>query len=469
MKPLTLQQIRQATGGKPLTAIPADAPAIHAVCTDSRRIERESIYVALRGERFDGHEFLAEARKRGAIAAVIEREPAERPEGMHLLQVPDTYTALGRIARLVRKSMVCRVVAVAGSNGKTGTKLLIDAALNLRLRGSVSPKSFNNNVGVPMTMFAADPVQDYLVLEMGTNHHGEILPLTEMAQPDVAVITNCGAEHLEGLDDLMGVRRENAMIVEGLNPKGLLIVNGDDKDLLAAVSTWRGAKLTFGFDESNDLYAADVRCDETGVRFQLNGRSEVHVPLLGRHTACNALAAIAVARRLAVPEEIIFHGLSHAHGPDMRLQLQRCVDVTLLNDAYNANPNSMRAAIDTAASLSLGARRIAVLGDMRELGQTSDRYHREIGELAAVAGKLDLLACVGPNASTIMADAAVSAGLSPAHVLRFPDADSAARDIPELLHEGDLVLLKASRGIHLETVATAVRETRERLHQKAAV
>lgn len=461
MKPITYQQIRQATGARPLTAIPGDVPPIEVVNTDSRRTEsRPSLFIALRGEHFDGHNYLSDAAGGGAaVVALVERMPPAPPPNLHLLQVPDTYAAMAKLARFVRQQLKCWVIAVAGSNGKTGTKLLIDAALRGKLRGSISPKSFNNHVGVPITIFPADPMQDYLVLEMGTNHPGEIQPLSEMAQPDVAVITSVGAEHLEGLGDLMGVRRENASIIAGLNPKGMLVVNGDDKDLVAAVAPYPGQRVTFGFDEGNDLFAADVRCDEHGVRFLLNGRREAFVPLLGRHTAANALAAVAVGRKLMVPEDVILEGLAHAEGPDMRLQFKRAGDVTILNDAYNANPSSMRAAIDTLAGLNVGSRRVAVLGDMRELGAASERYHREVGEYAATAGRLDLLVCVGVQAEQI-ADAAVAAGTPDRTVFHYPDAPAAARAAPDWVRAGDLVLVKASRGMRLETVADAIAAAR---------
>lgn len=455
MNPLTLQQLRAATGGKPLTALPANPVAVSEVCTDSKMMRPASVFVALRGERFDGHDFLENAVAGGAVAALVERPPAVVPPGVYLLQVTSTYAALGKLAKFVRQGMKSRVIAVAGSNGKTGTKLLIDAVLRGKLRGSVSPKSFNNNVGVPLTILPADPKQDYLVLEMGTNHPGEIAVLTEMAQPDIAVITNAGAEHLEGLGDLMGVRRENAQIIAGLNPKGLLVVNGDDEELLAAVSPFKGQRVTFGLNDTNDLFADAIRADEAGVRFRLNKHREVFLPLLGAHTAVNALAAIAVGRKLGLSEEAIIEGLATAEGPDMRLQLRRVGEVTILNDAYNANPSSMRAAIDTLAGLTLGSRRIAILGDMLELGRSSERYHKEIGALAATGGKLDVLICVGEQANLI-ADAAAEAGFPSVAVLRYSDAEAAAAGVPGLLRPGDLVMLKASRGIGLERVGKAI-------------
>src|SRR5579863_6500175 len=247
MKPLSIRQVRQVVGGKALSAIPADAPRVQAVCTDTRRMERGSLFIALRGDHHNAHKFLPDAAAGGAVAALVEQPPPQSLPNVLLIEVTDTRAAMGKLANHCRKEMKAKVIAVAGSNGKTSTKHLIDAALCGKLRGSISPKSWNNDIGVPLTIFPADPLQDYLVLEMGTNHHGEIRPLSEMAAPDVAVITNCGADHLEFLDDLMGVRRENAGIISGLNPKGLLVVNGDDPDLLAAVRDYSGQIITFGF------------------------------------------------------------------------------------------------------------------------------------------------------------------------------------------------------------------------------
>jgi UDP-N-acetylmuramoyl-tripeptide--D-alanyl-D-alanine ligase len=460
MKPLTLQQVRQAVGGRALAPIPATAPLVSSVCTDTRRMQPGSLFVAISGEKYDAHDFLPNAAAGGAIAALVEQPPKQALPNLHLISVASTRAALGKLASYVRKQMRCKVIGVAGSNGKTSTKYLIDSILSARLRGSASPKSFNNDIGVPLTILPADPMQDYLVLELGTNHHGEIRVLTNMAQPDIGVITSIGAEHLEGLGDLMGVRRENASLISGLRPNGALIVNGDDAELLDAVSAYPGMKITFGFSPGNDLFATEIECDQSGTRFCLNNsRRQVFVPMLGRHSASNALAAIAVARRMGLKEEEIISSLATAQGPDMRLQIQAASGITLLNDAYNANPNSMRAALETLASLNALTRRVAVIGDMRELGKSSDRYHRELGQFAA-ACKLDVLVCVGRQA-TLMADAAEEAGMPVGAICRFADATTAAQAVPTFLRDGDLVLLKASRTIHLEMVAQAIIESRE--------
>ncbi|MGE5610761.1 MAG: UDP-N-acetylmuramoyl-tripeptide--D-alanyl-D-alanine ligase, partial [Bacillota bacterium] len=320
------------------------------------------------------------------------------------------------------------------------------------------PKSFNNDIGVPLAIFPADPRQDYLVLETGTNHPGELRVLTNIALPDMAVITNCSAEHLEGLGDLMGVRREEASIIEGLNPKGLLVVNGDDPQLLEAVSLYPGNRITFGLNTTNDLYATDIRCDFKGITFRLNGRREVSIPLLGRHVACNALAAIAVARRLGLTEDEIVANLASAHGPEMRLQLTTAGGVRVLNDAYNANPASMQAAIETLCSLETPGRRIAVVGDMRELGDTSDHFHREIGQFIAKHQiHVHHLFCIGEKASLI-AESARKEGFPDDRVHSFANAAAACPSILDQIRPDDLVLLKGSRAMRLETVAQAVVE-----------
>jgi len=453
MKPAPLGQIRQIVDGRAIGDWAQSPVEIRSIATDTRHLGAGALFVAIKGDNHDGHDYLAAAAKAGAAAAIVERTVPGAPEGFRLVQVPNTRAALGKLARHFRQHLKGKVVAVGGSNGKTGTKNLIDSVLSARLRGSISPKSFNNDIGVPLAVFDARADQDYLVLELGTNHHGEIRTLTHIAQPDIAVITNCAAEHLEGLGDLDGVRREEASIIEGLRADGLLIVNGDDGELLELVRAFPN-RLTFGLRDCNDLYAEDARCDLAGVRFRLNRRREVRIPLLGEHVAVNSLAAIAVGRELGMSENEIVNALSTARGPEMRLQLQKAGGVMILNDAYNANPASMKAALRTMAKLPASGRRIAVLGNMRELGQASDELHREIGSYIPGCG-LDLLVCVGESAALI-AEEAVKAGFSAARTALFPDAAAAAKSLPQRVGEGDLLLLKASRLMKLETIATAL-------------
>jgi UDP-N-acetylmuramoyl-tripeptide--D-alanyl-D-alanine ligase len=475
MKPATLQQIRLAIGGKALGSLPASAASIRDVSIDTRTIKPGALFIAITGEHFDGHEFLPQAAAKGAVAAIVSRPPSQAQPNLHLIEVKDTRIALGKLAHFARQQMRGKVIAVAGSNGKTSTKYLVDSVLSAKFTGSMSPKSFNNDIGVPLTILPAEANDDYLVLELGTNHPGEIARLADIASPDIAIITNCGGEHLEFLHDLRGVRAENASIIKGLRTRGgMLIVNGDDRELVEAVGAYSGKLVTFGFDSRNDLFAPDVRCDERGTRFLLNGsRQEMFVPMLGRHAASNALAAIAVARRMGMKDPDIANALATARAPEMRLQLIDANGVRLINDAYNANLDSMRAAIDTLASLAVSGRgrRIAVLGEMLELGPCSDECHRELGEFAAASGNLDLLVCVGKAAARV-ADSALRAGIKKKSIRLFNNVNAAASGIPALLHADDLILIKASRGVQLELVANAIVQDRvaktQRLRKRAS-
>jgi UDP-N-acetylmuramoyl-tripeptide--D-alanyl-D-alanine ligase len=454
MKPLSLAEIRRLTGAAELSG-DARYMEITAVSTDTRRISLRSLFIALRGERFDGHDFLEQAAAAGATASLVDRASVQSPDGLQLIRVADTRLAMAQLARHVRRQLRGKVIAIAGSNGKTGTKHLVDSVLRDNLHGSISPKSFNNDIGVPLAIFPADPNHDYLVLEMGTNHPGEIRTLTQIASPDIAILTNCFAEHLEGLGDLEGVRRENASILEGLNPSGTLIVNGDDPDLLDAVAGFRGECITFGLSSGNEIWASKIKSDWNGIHFTIEPAGiEAFVPLLGRHTAINALAAAAAGRVMGLSDRQIVRGLASAAGPDMRLQRMEGGGVRILNDAYNANPASMTAAIQTLAALPASGRKIAVLGDMRELGSSSPQCHRDIGRFVAEKCPPDMLICIGESA-TMIASEAVKFGMAANRVAHFPTAAS-AQAIASRLAPGDLVLLKASRAMGLELIASAI-------------
>ena len=471
MKPLSIQQIRQAVGGRALSRVPAESVQVEVISTDTRQMDasKASLFVALKGDNFNGNYKLPDAAAGGAVAAIVDELIEPLPSNVHLIKVDNTRKALGKLATFVRKTLKSKVIGVAGSNGKTSTKFLIDAALSGKLEGTVSPKSFNNDIGVPLAIFPADPNADYLVLEMGTNHHGEIKVLTDMALPDIAVITNVGAEHLEGLDDLMGVRRENAQVISGLNPRGCLVVNGDDAQLLEAVGGYKGQRITFGFNETNDLFATDISWDHNGTRFCLNGSTNrvVNVPMIGKHTAANALAALAVARRMGVSEDQAIADLAEAKVQDGRMQRQEIGQMTIINDAYNANPNSMKAGLETVSGLPAPARRIAILGDMRELGNSTERYHRELGEFAGKCN-FDLLFCVGASASWYV-DGAKHAGMDVRRIMHYPDAKTLAGEIHLHVKSDDLVFLKASRSIGLEVIAKAIAEGQQQRFFKLAV
>ncbi|MEM7809761.1 MAG: UDP-N-acetylmuramoyl-tripeptide--D-alanyl-D-alanine ligase, partial [Planctomycetota bacterium] len=363
----------------------------------------------------------------------------DRSSDEPVLVVRDTRKTLADIARWHRRTLRGKVVAVAGSNGKTSTKLLIHSVLRTTLRGSASPKSFNNDIGVPLTLLAADTNDDYVVVEVGTNHPGEIANLTDIARPDIAVVTSIGHEHLEGLGDLNGVRRENLAILQITEDHSTpaAIVHGGDEAFVRASRRFCRALTTFGDCEA-DLTRDDVKVGFDGTSFRSGGR-RWSVPHLGRHAASNALAAIAVGRQFGLSGDDIAAGLASADVPPMRLNVRQLPSgVVLLDDSYNANPESVRAALDLLADLPTTGRRVAILGDMLELGQAGPDKHRDALRHARTVA--DVVVTVGP----IFAEE----GDAKTHF------DTAA-DVPveSIVQPNDLVLLKASRGMKLETIA----------------
>ena len=267
MGPLSTEEICFATSGRLI----GGPTTVRSVATDTREIAAGCLFVALAGGQFDGHDFLARAAAGGAAAAVVQKVPTEIPAGLSLIVVDDTRRALGHLGSFVRRRFDGTVIAVAGSNGKTGTKHLIHSALSAGLTGSMSPKSFNNDIGVPVTLLAANPGDDFVVIEIGTNHPGEVAHLSRMAEPDVAVVVSIGAEHLEFLGDLDGVRRENADVVAGLRPDGLLVTTGDDAAFLKSLSGYAEDVVKFGFDPGNDVVVTGVTPRDNGTEFRLDG------------------------------------------------------------------------------------------------------------------------------------------------------------------------------------------------------
>lgn len=482
-----LDHIKSVCGGTWLARPEAsERVAPSGLSTDSRTIRAGEAFLALRGEAFDGHAFIAEAGRKGAVLAIVDREEPLRealpglPRTFAALLVPDAGAALLKLAGAYRKTLEStKVVAVAGSNGKTTTTRLIEGVLSRAMRGSASPKSFNNAVGVPLTVLRAKRGDQYLVCEVGTNAPGEIATLGKVLQPDVAVITSLGREHLEGLGSLEGVAREEASLLDSVRGGGAAIVTADADPAAQKIldEKARGGHRTvvrFGFADDADLRITACEGTASGTRMCLNGRSWYEVPLLGRHNASNATAAIAVAKRLGVDPGAIVDGLANAAGPPMRLERSAAAGVEFLNDAYNANPESVLAALRAFAEFRpasgtglVRGRRVVVLGDMLELGEASEGAHREIGEAVGVGGEVDVAIFVGPM-SAVGAGAARAARRVP-EVLHVAEHDAAGvRRVASMLGPGDLVLLKGSRRVALERVVEVVRE-RERVPIPAGV
>jgi len=454
MRPYPLDEIRRNVHGIRLSA--GGNVTISGVTIDSRTARPGDLFFALRGERFDGHDFLADAARGGCIAAIVARD-ANVSTDMHklfgagLIGVRDTRVAFGELAAFCRRSLPADVIAVTGSNGKTTVKLMIHHILSRRLSGSASPKSFNNDVGVPLTLLAVGAGEDYVVCEVGSNAPGEIATLSGICRPDVAVITSIAETHLERLGSLEGVAVEKAAILTALQQRGLAIVWADSELLDKAVRPYESRVISFGVSPQADLRLTGYKPKKTGQRFELNGRLWVDLPLLGRHNALNALAAIAVAQRFGFTQEDAAAALADFAGAAMRLERLKFGKVTVINDAYNANPASVTAAAGVLAETP-ARRRVMIVGDMRELGERREQLHRDTGRRIA-AGKLDLLIGVGPLGRYI-AEGAVETGLK---VATFETVKDACAEVAGCLRSGDLVLIKGSRAMEMERLIEPIR------------
>jgi UDP-N-acetylmuramoyl-tripeptide--D-alanyl-D-alanine ligase len=452
MEPRTLENIAQVMEGELLNG--SSAHSITRLCIDSRQVDTGDLFLALPGERYDGHAYLAEAARRGAAAVVAER--GKLPPGFNAcpaIMVDNTRRALGRLGAACRRAFDLSVVAVGGSNGKTTTKELLASVLRQKMATLWSEASFNNDVGVPLTLLRLEPSHQAAVLEAGTNHPGELMPLLQMMSPRFGVVTNIGREHLEFFHDLVGVVREEGSIGECLPPDGVLFLNGDNPWSEILARRTRARVVLVGLDRGNDCVARNVRVDENGASFWVDCRypalsGEYRIKLLGRHQVTNALLALTVGAEMGLQRAEIQDGLLACVPAKMRLQMSSPGGIGILDDSYNANADSMLAALQTLRELPCAGRRVAVLGDMAEQGECSRAAHFEVGRRAA-ASRLDHLFAIGRRGCEIAA-AARSRGLK--SVVEIDEVEPAALAVKEFARPGDVVLVKASRSMRLERI-----------------
>lgn len=466
----SFQTIVLATRGHVL-ARPSRDPS--CLSTDTRDDLRDACFVALAGERFDGHAFVADAARAGAALAIVERAPAAAdmaafPAGFGVLQVASTRKALGAVAHAWRRSLLkLRVAAVTGSAGKTTTRRLLEGILSEAGPTHASPKSFNNDVGVPLTLLSTPDSARFLVAEIGMNHPGEILPLTEMVEPEGAIITLAGRAHLEGMGSVEAVATEKASILEGVPAHGFGIVNGDNPPLLAAVTrlaeTARAPEriALFGSGPSCDYRLLAREQDGTRQRIEVlmpAGKRAFTLAMPGEHNARNAVAALGAATEMGIGFAEIEAGLAKVAASDMRLERSEVAGRVVFNDAYNANPDAMVASLRSFDELSAGAdRRVVILGEMRELGADARALHEEVGTAAAqVLRGGDALVAVGPHAGALIG-AARAAGFSGDSLQAAAYSDAFALEAAGLVPAGSVVLLKGSRGARMERFVEPLR------------
>jgi UDP-N-acetylmuramoyl-tripeptide--D-alanyl-D-alanine ligase len=451
---LSSDDLASLTGGRLLAR--SDRP-IRGAAVDSRLVRPGELFVALPGERTDGHEFITQAIARGAAAVLVTR-PVPDPSGLGdltVVRVADALAALGAVAAGWRRRFRPLVVGVTGSIAKTSTKEAIGAVLSSRFTTLRSEGNQNNEIGLPLTVLRLGPQHEAAVLEMGMYVGGEIAELARIAAPSVGVVTAVQPVHLARIGSLQAIEAAKGELLEALPPDGWAILNADDPIVRRMGSRSAARALTYGFDREADIGAEAVESDGlAGMRFVLRsraGRRPVAVPTLGRLSVHNALAGAAVGTVAGLSPDEIAAGLEGGWSAPHRVQVVRAGSVTLIDDTYNASPRSVVAALDLLAGLP--GRRGAVLGEMLELGELSSEGHRVVGEAAARTA--DWLLVVGQAAGGI-AEGALAAGMDPARVSLVPDLDAAIEFLTPRLRDGDVILVKASRGIGLERLVEGI-------------
>jgi len=425
---------------------------LEAVCIDSRRVKAGSVFFALAGARVDGHDFIEDVFKACAACAVVNKEYYVCHGGAYIV-VEDTLAALQALAKAHRDRIDPKVVGITGSVGKTTTKELCALAVGAKYNTLKTAGNYNSVYGMPMTALLLEPEHEAAVFEMGMNGLGEISVMSAIGRPDVAMITNIGVAHIEFLGSREGILKAKMEIAEGIKPGGVLILNLDDEYLRTVPESDRYRTIWVGIeDERADWRAIDIESTGNGVRFVClhdGNRCVVEIPVPGMHNVINGLCAIAAAVELGVPMEDAAKALAGFKSDGKRMDISVVRGVTLVNDAYNASPESVRASLDVLAEQACKGKRYAVLSDMLELGVESGKYHREVGAYAA--GKVDGLIVYGDFAQDY-SGGAVDAGMNRLSVYGCDDAEAAGRLLTAIAEDGDAVLFKGSRGMKCEKV-----------------
>ncbi|WP_432822420.1 UDP-N-acetylmuramoyl-tripeptide--D-alanyl-D-alanine ligase [Trichloromonas sp.] len=451
---LDIQTIAQITGGR---LIPAGTTmSVTGISTDSRTLKEGELFVPLRGPNFDGHDFLLRALRNGAAACLSEEVVGAFP--VPLIQVPDTLVALGDLAAARRREFSGPVIGLTGSTGKTTTKEMVSNILALTGPGLKTEGNFNNLVGLPLTLFRLQDDHQWVVLEMGMSARGEIARLTEIAEPFIGIVTNVGPAHLETLQNIEGVLRAKGELFAAMKPGSIAVVNADD-ERVAGLPVANGVRrICFGLSSEAQVRAENISATGNSIAFDLllpSGRWPVRMQVAGRHNVLNALAAAAAASALEVDGELIVRGLEAFRPAPGRMEVVSVKDdILILEDSYNANPLSVKAALATLDELGGEGRRIAVLGDMLELGKTSAELHREVGQ--AAGRRVDLLVLLGQMAEAVAAGAR-EVGLAEEQIIIAGSHDEAVASLRSRLQCGDRVLVKGSRGMKMEKISGALR------------
>ena len=449
MPQFTIEDVCLATTGV-LSARSEFKTVFLQVSTDTRNLVPGALFIALIGEHFDGHNFVAEAVEKGAAGVVVSRPLGVNMPNIAVITVPDTRRALQDLALFYRQRFSIPIIAITGSNGKTTTKDMTAAVLGSRFPVLKTEANFNNEIGLPLTLLNLSSEHQAAVVELGMRGLGEIKELADIARPTIAVVTNVGETHIERLGSIDAIAQAKGELVEAIADTGIVVLNSDNPYVREMGSKTGARKVYYGLSEQADIRAERIINRDNGIEFVcVAGKACFPVQLTspGRHNVYNALAAIAVGLELGLTEEEIRSGLLKFTAGSMRLHIERRGDFTIINDAYNASPLSMAAAVDTLNDVAPG-RKIAVLGDMLELGDFAEKAHRQIGAKLAERN-VDAVITVGAL-SQFTAQAAKAAGVE--HVASFTTHIEACNRLKEILKPGDTLLLKGSRGMKMEKI-----------------
>ena len=444
-----MERVRLTEMAQALNVHAEEAAGIEVVgvSTDSRTVRPGDLFFAIRGDNFDGHEYVEDAFAKGACAAVVSDEAACSGPA---LVVDDTVDALLRLAAWYRDRFDIPVVAVTGSNGKTTTKDMTAAVLSTKFRTARTPGNYNNHIGVPLTLFEIESEHEMAVVEIGMNHPGEIARLAAAARPSVGVITNVAESHIETMHDIDSIAQAKAELLDALPPDGTSVLNWDDPRVKALWTRGPGSTVTFGLAPDAEVRAVDIDAGVDAVSFELADDGRVTLPIAGRHNVMNALAAIAVGRVVGVSDADAARGLSSFETSPMRMSFERAGGRVVLNDAYNCNPGSLAAALEVLVDAAGEGTSAAAIGDMLELGSASERAHREAGARAAELG-VDWLLLFGTEVAALRVGA-LEAGMPASRVRIFESKTALVETLRKELDESAVLLVKGSRGMRMEEV-----------------
>ncbi|MHB0968375.1 MAG: UDP-N-acetylmuramoyl-tripeptide--D-alanyl-D-alanine ligase [Thermoanaerobaculia bacterium] len=451
MPPLTFRDIARLTGGSVIQGVDIVASS---VVIDSREVRPDSVFFAIRGDRLDGHDFLEQALATG-VGAVVSAVPAEPPPGKGIVRVDDTLKALQDLARGLRESMPFLLVAITGSAGKTTTKEMIGTLIATERKTWRSWGNFNNQIGFPLCMANTPQDAEIVVSELGMSSKGEIAQMAGMTHPDVGVYTNIRPVHLEFFDSIEGIAEAKKELLDNVKPDGTLVLNADDHRVIRIAAQFPGRKITYGVDNAADFRAVAIR--ERGLlgsafTLEAEGRAiPIELAMPGRHNLENLIAAIATARAVGISWGGVMRGIAEVKPAYHRGVIVHWRGATLYDDTYNSNPYALGRALMLLDRAECDGRRIAVIGDMMELGADELKFHREAGR--DIPKSVAMVIGVGARAKSLL-DGARDAGFDGARLVHFAKAADAVPYLRELIQPGDLVLLKGSRGIGLDTIIT---------------